>query len=80
MIVQAYLDLRVDSGDFIGRVFLERLAGKSTRLETLDLRNRGRIADLNELRELARVVSNGLPASKANVYLKNHAIHLMIWL
>ena len=75
MIVQAYLGLRADSGDYLGRVFLERLAGKTTRLETLDLRDRGRVTDLNELRALARVVSRGLPTAEANAYLKNLAIH-----
>ncbi len=75
MIVQAYLGLRSDSGDYLGRVFLERVAGKTTRLETLDLRDGGRVTDLNELRALARVVFEGLPTAEANAYLKNLAIH-----
>lgn len=75
LIVRAYLGLRKDSGDYLGRVFLERLAGKTTRLETLELRDKGKSTDINELRALARVVSKGLPSSEARPYLKNLGIH-----
>lgn len=75
LIVRAYLSLQVESGEYLGRVFLERVAGATTRLETLDLRDRGRVMDLNELRALARVVAKGLPDSEANAYLKNLSIH-----
>lgn len=75
LLVRAYLGLRADSGEYLGRIFLERVAGKTTRLETLDVRDRGRTTDLSELRALARVVSKGLPTPEANAYLKNLAIH-----
>lgn len=75
LLVNAYLHLEKSAENYLGRVILERIAGKTTRLETLELRDCGGTTDINELRALARTVAKGLPQPEANVYLKNLRIH-----
>lgn len=75
LLVQTYLHLEKSAGSYLGRVILERIAGKTTRLETLELRDCGGTTDINELRALARVIAKGLPGPEAKPYLKNLGIH-----
>lgn len=71
LLVRAFSQLSRESGEHIGRIILDCVAGRTNRLQTMNMRDVGRTTDIQELRSLARVVARGLPAPEGAPFLKN---------
>ena len=67
--------LKRDSGDYIGRAFLESLSSTVTRKEALELRNYYYRADLWEKRAILRIVKKSIPEPELRPFLKDVRIH-----
>lgn len=71
VLTQAFSQLSRESGGHIGRVILDCIAGKTNRLQTMNIRDFCQTTDIQELRSLAKVVAKGLPAPESAPFLKN---------
>lgn len=71
ILAKTFLGLSRESGKHIGRVLLDRMTGRTSRLTTLDIRDNCSTANVQELRSLARLVARGLPKDESAPFLKN---------
>ena len=71
ILAKTFLGLSRESGKHIGRVLLDKMTGRTSRLTTLDIRDNCSTANIQELRALARLVARGLPKDESAPFLKN---------